>query len=403
MSGSDRHLLPVRLLLMLGALSAMGPLSIDMYLPSLPVVGSDLHASTSAVQLTLTACMIGLGAGQLVVGPLSDTFGRRKPMVIGMALFAVFSLACALTSSLPALIGFRFLQALGGSAGLVVSRAIARDLRSGVALARLFSILMLVNGTAPILAPILGAQLVRFTSWRGVFVILAVIGVLLVGGILLAVPDTLSPELRRPGNLAATFSTYRALLSDRAFVLLVLTGAFAFATMFAYISGSPFVLEERFGLSAQLFSAVFAINALGIVLSSQLVRVEPTRAVRLGLGISMGGAALVALGLAGHLGLPLLLPGFFLITAGFGATAPNVTALALSGHPEAAGAASAVFGAGQFLIGGSLAPLVGLGGRSTLPMVLTIVALATAALCFGLLSIRLARRATAITTAATPA
>jgi DHA1 family bicyclomycin/chloramphenicol resistance-like MFS transporter len=186
-------------------------------------------------------------------------------------------------------------------------------------------------------------------------------------------------------------------------VLLVLTGALAFATMFAYISGSPFVLEERFGLSAQLFSAVFAINALGIVLSSQLVRVDPTRAVRLGLGMSMGGAALVALGLAGHLGLPLLLPGFFLITAGFGATAPNVTALALSGHPEAAGAASAVFGAGQFLIGGSLAPLVGLGGRSTLPMVLTIAGLATAALCFGLLSIRLARRATAVTTGAIPA
>lgn len=379
--------LQIRLVVLLGALASFGPLSIDMYLPSLPRLAASLHASTASVQLTLTACTIGLGAGQLIAGPLSDSFGRRRPLLIGLVVFAVFSVGCALAPSVEVLLACRLLQALGGSAGIVIARAIARDLRSGAGLARLFSVLMVVNGAAPVLAPVLGAQIVRFTSWRGVFLVLAVAGLALLVAAWAVITETLPPERRRSGGLASTFATYRRLLTDRTFLALVTAGALAFAAMFSYISGSPFVLENRFGLSAQLFSLIFAVNAVGIVGGAR-VRVGGLRAtVVTGLVVIAvgGGAALTAL-LTGA-GLPLLLPGFFLVTAGYGVLSPSASALALSDHPDAAGSAAAVLGAAQFLIGGLLAPLGGVGGA---PVTVTAVLFgcAIAALGVGLLAVR---------------
>jgi len=359
-----------RLVLLLGALASFGPLSIDMYLPALPRIAGSLHATTSSVQLTLTACTVGLGVGQLVAGPLSDNYGRRRPLLIGLVAFAVFSAGCAAAPTLPVLLGCRFLQALGGSAGIVIARAIARDLRSGAALARLFSVLMVVNGAAPILAPVIGAQLVRFTSWRGVFVVLAGLGVLLLIASVVVATETLPADRRRRGGVHAAFATYRRLLADPVFVGLVLAGAFAFAAMFTYISGSPFILEEHFGLSPQLFSAVFALNALGIVAGSR-IRLRSIGATMLsGLVVIATGALAGLSALSFGMGLALLLPGFFLVTLGFGMVAPNSTALALADHPDAAGSAAAVYGACQFLIGGLLAPLGGLGGR---PATVTVV------------------------------
>ncbi len=381
--GTERPL-PVRLILVLGALSAFGPLSVDMYLPALPGIQASLSTSTSAVQLTLTACTIGLGAGQLVAGPMSDAFGRRRPLLAGVACFAVFSVACALAPSLPLLVLFRFLQALGGSAGLVISRAVARDLRSGRALTGLFALLMAINGAAPILAPAIGGQLVRVTSWRGVFVVLAVIGALLLGSAAVILHETLPIARRRPSSVGAAFRTYRWLLTDRIFVLHVLTGALAFGAMFAYISGSPFVLETIYRLSPQLFSAVFAVNAMAIIAGNLLARRitrRPGQAVLGGVLVILCGAAAVLASALGVAGLPLLLPGFLLVTGGYGVLAPNVTALALADHPDAAGSASAVYGAMQFLLGGALSPLVGVGGPHTaLPLAIILAGLASCAL-----------------------
>lgn len=375
-----------RLVLILGALSAFGPLSIDMYLPSLPAMAGEFHAAPAAIQLTLTACVVGLGAGQLVAGPLSDTLGRRKPLLIGVAAYAVFSVACAFAPSVGTLIAFRFLQALGGAAGLVISRAVVRDVYSGTALARFFSLLMLVNGVAPVLAPLIGGQLVRFTSWRGVFVVLTVVGALLLAAAAFGLPETRPPETRTPGSLRATMRTYRGLLADRVFVGHVLAGGLGFAAMFAYISGSSFVLQDVYGLSAQYFSLVFAANAVGIVVVGQIngrlvSRFPPRTLLFVGLSVTLTAACgLLAAVLVGA-GLAAILPTLFLVVASVGMVLPNATALALADYPETAGSASALFGVGQFVIGGISAPLVGLGGSgSALPMTIVITVMAFAAL-----------------------
>ena len=355
--------LPLRLILVLGCLASFAPLSIDLYLPALPRVADSFHTSASSVQLTLTACLVGIGSGQLVAGPLSDRLGRRRPLIVGVSMFAVFSLLCAVAPTLPLLLLARLFQALGGSAGIVISRAIARDLRSGEALARLFSILMVVNGMAPILAPIIGAQLLRFSSWRGDFVVLALLGGALVLATVTVLRESLPPARRQAAGVAAAVVAYRTLLRHGSFMAMVGSGALAFAAMFTYISGSPFVLEQHFGLSAQTFSFVFGVNALAIIVGVRVRIRSSLTTMRTGLVAMAAGAALAVCALASGIGLALLLPGFLLVTLGYGMVAPNSLALALADHPRTAGAAAAVYGATQYLAGGALAPLGGLGGR----------------------------------------
>ena len=221
----------------------------------------DLDASASAGQLTLTACLVGLAAGQLLAGPISDARGRRRPLLIGLAMYVITSGLCALAPSVLTLIAARFVQGLAGAAGIVIARAIVRDLYSGVEAARVFATLILVNGLAPILAPVLGAQLLHVTDWRGVFVVLSGIGWLLVVAAYRGIPET---NVRRTsGGLAATGASFRALLRDFGFMGNVLAAGFAFGAMFAYIAGSPFVLEDVYDVSPQGFSLIFAVNALG--------------------------------------------------------------------------------------------------------------------------------------------
>ncbi len=261
-----------RSVLILGSLSAFGPLSIDMYLPALPQLGRDYHAGASVVQLTLTACLAGLALGQLVAGPLSDSLGRRRPLLAGIALYAATSLLCVFAPSVYALVGLRLLQGTAGAAGIVIARAIVRDLHAGEAAARFFSLLMLINGLAPILAPIIGGQLLRVTSWRGIFVALTLIGAALWLGALLGVKETLAPEDRHRGGLRQTGATFALLVRDRTFVGYALALSCGFGAMFAYIAGSSFVLQDIHGVSPQLYSIVFAANALGIVACSQINR-----------------------------------------------------------------------------------------------------------------------------------
>ncbi len=261
---------PLRLVVILGALSAFGPLSVDFYLPGLPRLTRDFGVGASAGQLTLTACVLGLAVGQLAAGPLSDRFGRRPPLLAGLAAYCAASVACAVAPSVWALVAFRAIQGLGGAAGIVVSRSVVRDLRSGVSAARLFSILMLVVGVVPVLAPVAGGQLLRVTSWRGLFLILAAVDAAILVATALWLHETPPPERRqRAGQTAAGFLQ---LLRDRLFLAYALVLGLSFAEMFSYIAGSSFALQDIYGLSPQLYGGVFGLNALGIVACSQLNR-----------------------------------------------------------------------------------------------------------------------------------
>lgn len=366
-----------------------GPLSLDMYLPALPDLAHSFHTPEANVQLTLTACMIGLALGQLVAGPMSDAWGRKKPLAVGLIAYAATSVFCAVAPDVFSLTAARLLQGLAGAAGLVISRAMVRDLYEGDALTKFFSTLMLVNGLAPILAPVIGRQLTRFMSWRGVFVVLAAIGVALLLAAVLGLKETLPKESRgnSGGGLPATLRTFRVLMRDRRFMGYILTGGFAFAAMFAYISASPFVLENIHGLTKQEFSYVFGTNALGIMIAGQIGgrlvgRVAPARLLGAGLAMSFGGSTILLAATALFGGnLPGTLLGLFLMVSAIGVIMPQVTALALAGYaPAVAGAASALIGTGQFLFGAVFAPLTGLGSKTSgMPMALVIFALSAAA------------------------
>lgn len=374
------------LVVLIGALSAFAPLSIDMYLPALPALADDLGTSATVIGLTLTACLVGLALGQLVAGPLSDALGRRRPLLAGLAAYTIASLLCAVADDAASLIAFRATQGLAGAAGIVIARAVVRDLHTGTALARFFALTMLVNGLAPILAPIIGGQLLLVTSWRGVFVVLAAIGAVLLVAVAVRLQESLPPERRRTGGMGELRGTFRLLLGDRRFVGYALAAALSFAAMFSYISSSPFVLEELFDVSPQAFSLVFAVNALGIVAMGQLSgvlvgRVGPRRLMTVGLLVqSVGGAVLVAGALVGA-GLPGILLGYLLVVAPLGLVLPNSTALALADHGQHAGSASAILGATAYLTGALIAPLVSVGGTgSALPSTLVIAGAAVAGL-----------------------
>ncbi|MBD2897688.1 Bicyclomycin resistance protein [Actinomadura sp. RB99] len=372
----------VVLVLVLGALSAMAPLSIDMYLPALPRVASDLSTGAFQAQLTLTACVVGLAAGQAVAGPLSDALGRRRPLLAGLAAYAVASLLCVAAPTVETLIALRVVQGAAGAAGIVIARAVVRDLYDGVAAARFFSSLMLVNGLAPILAPVIGGQLLRVMPWPGVFGVLTGIGVALLLATLAGLGETLPPDRRETGGLRATVRTFGALARDRSFVGPALALALAFAALFTYISGSPFVLQDIYHLSPQAFSVAFGVNSLGIVVAGQLSgrlagRVALRRLLAAGLAtVAAGGLLLLGAVLAGG-GLPAVLPALFLVASGQGLIMPNATALALAGRPpRVTGSASALLGLSQFALGGAAGPLAGIAGpRTAVPMAVTIAVL----------------------------
>lgn len=382
----------LNLILILGALGTFAPLSIDMYLPALPALAHDFETGASEVQLTLSAFFFGLALGQAIIGPLSDAFGRRRPLLIGLAAYTLASLLCTSAPSVWALVVFRFVQGFAGAAGVVVSRAIIRDLHTGVAAARFMSMLMLIGGLAPILAPVLGGQLLMFSPWQGVFLFLTGFGALLFGMIWRGLSETLPPDRRQMEGLRGTLTTFRHLLTDRVFMGYALACGLALAAMFSYIAGSSFVFQDVYGVSPQAFSLIFGGNAVGLLIVGQVNgrlvgRVEPVRLLTIGLiGAALGGVTLLAVVASGDmargLGLFAIVPSLFLVVASLGLIMPNATVLALSaGSPKTAGAASALLGVLQFSLGAGAAPLVGLGGSHTaLPMALSIAVLELLAL-----------------------
>lgn len=379
--------------LVLGGLSALPPLSMDMYLPALPEVTRSLAAPASTIQLTLTACLTGMALGQLVVGPMSDKWGRRRPLLAGMLVYIAATAVCALAPSAELLIAFRLLQGLAGAAGIVIARAVVRDLYEGVEMARFFSTLMLISGVAPIVAPLIGGQILRITDWRGVFHVLTVVGVLLTFVVWKWLHETLPPAERHAGGVGAALRTMRVLLADRVFTGYMLAGGLAFAALFAYISASPFVVQEIYGASPQTFSLLFGLNSIGLVTAGQINgkllvgRVSLNAVLGVGLAvITLAAVALVLMtaGVFGRVGLAPVAAGLFVLMSAMGVTLPNTNALALMRTPRAAGSASALLGTSSFLVGAVASPLVGIAGETTaVPMaVVQLVCALAAVACF---------------------
>ena len=376
-----------RLVIVLGSVNAIGPLSIDMYLPAFPEITRALETSASSVQLTLTACVAGLALGQLVMGPLSDRLGRRLPLIAAMATYSVASLLCATASSVEMLIGLRFVQGLAGAGGLVISRAVVRDLYSGAAAVRLFSSLMLVTGLAPILAPLAGGQLLGLTPWEGIFVTLSILSALIAVLAAVGLRETLPAERRSTSGLRRTVQTMASLLRDHSFLGYALASGLTFGALFAYISGSSFVLQRIYGMSPQLYSLAFAMNGLGLIAASQVnarvvERVGPTRLLRRGIGcVVVSALTLLVVVAVGGLTVWAVLAPMFVIVSSLAFVLPNATALALADHASVAGTASALLGVIQFLVGAIAAPLVGVAGPDTaVPMGVVMALLALGAL-----------------------
>ena len=370
---SDRRL-ALRFYLSLATISMLGPLALDVYLPALPTLSRELSLGESGGQLSLTACLIGLAAGQLIAGPVSDVYGRRLPLASALIAFVVTSLLAATSASGPLFLGDRLFQGIAGGAGLVLVTAVVRDRYRGAAAARFYSLLLVVTGLAPIAAPEIGALVLRFTSWRGIFVTLAIAGLLLLGSVAM-LPETLPAERRRRASLSAPVEGIRTAIARPGFVRFAVAGGLSYGAFFVYLSTSPFVIEGVYGASAELYGVVFAISAtaflLGTNLNVQIVgRVGPERMLRYSLAILAVASVTLPLGAAvPQLGLIGILAPIAIMIGTLGIVGPNANAMALHHLGDAAGSGSAVLGLLRFGVGALVAPMAGLSGSmSAMPM-----------------------------------
>ena len=376
-----------RLILVLAALTAVAPLATDMYVPGFPALGRTLHASSSAVQLTMTAFLAGLVVGQLVIGPISDGIGRRRLLIGGSAGFTLFSVAAAIAPNIAVLTGARFLQGVTGAAGMVLARAVLTDRFHGRELPRYFALLSQIMSVAPIAAPILGGAVLSVSTWRAVFVVLTAMGAVLLLGVLRAVPESLPPERRHRDGVGSTFRAMGTLLRHRAFMGYVLVLGFAAATLFSYIAGSSFVFEDLHGVSASLYSLIFASNAVGMLIAGAVfARLSPR--VRLNTLLTAG-VVLTSVGTVAQVVLRLTLGEtlagtwitLFITAGGIGLIFPATMSIGQTLARHAPGAGSALLGGMQFFLGALASPLVGLFGTgSSLPMAVIMLIAMTCAL-----------------------
>ncbi|NRD79757.1 multidrug effflux MFS transporter [Bacillus sp. BRMEA1] len=370
LSGKKR----IHLAILLGSLGLLGPFTIDTYLPSFPTIVKDFHTTASLVQISLTSCLLGLGLGQLIIGPLSDVKGRRKPLLFFISLYILASLTCSFAPNIYFLIISRLVQGFAASGGLVISRAIVRDLFSGRELTKFFTLMVLVGNLGPIIAPIAGGGILAFTSWHGVFIALACVGLVLIFTVSLKLQETLQPEKRVPSNLPQILTNFGSLFRDRTFIGYALTQGFTTAGIFAYVSGIPFVYQNIYGVTPQQFSLLFGVNGLALIIGSQSVgrladKIPERTFLKIGLGISCSAAVLLLITLL--LKAPLFavaIPIFFFVSS-ISIIGTTSFALAIESQGHIAGSASALLGLLPFVLGSLSAPLVGLGGAYTgIPM-----------------------------------
>lgn len=354
-----------RLALILGAQTAMGPLAIDTYLPALPTITREFATTASAVQLSLSVYFIGIALGQAVYGPLSDRHGRRPPLFAGLALFVAGSLGCALAPNVQTLVAFRFVQALGGCAPLVIPRAVVRDLFDERDSVRMLSMLMLVMGLAPILAPLIGGQMLEYLGWRSIFWAYVIYGSVLLVVVMLALEESLPDARRTRQPLSAVIMTYGRLLADWRYLGYALSGGLIFGGLLAYIAGSPFIFIDLFRISPQKFGFYFGSNAIGIIAASQVNRFlvhryDARQILKGALWISFVSSIGLLIGAyANYAGLTgIVIPLWFFISM-HGIVSPNTTALAMRPYGAVAGSASALLGTVQFLLGASFGALIG--------------------------------------------
>lgn len=380
------------LALLLGLFSTLGPFTIDMYLPAFPEIAQNFNTSASLVQFSLTACLLGLGIGQLVMGSLSDVYGRRNPLLISMAVYIISSLACAFAPSIGLLILFRFAQGFAASAGIVISRAIARDLYSGHELTKFFSLLLLVGNLGPLAAPIAGSGILSFTTWIGVFIALSLLGIYLWAMTKWRLKETLPAERREKPNFANQLRSYGMLLRDRQFVGYMLAQGIMIAGVFAYVSGTPFIYQNIYGVTPAVFALLFGSNGISLIIGSQLVgrmahRISEQAFLLFGLWVALSASIVVLVVAVFHGPLfALVIPLFFFVCS-IGITSTAAFPLAMERQANMAGSAAALLGVIPFLLGAVVAPMVGIAGENTaVPLGLIILATSTAAMLayFGL-------------------
>lgn len=384
-TASRRHV-GASLATLLMLLTVFGPISMDLYLPVLPELTGDLGATTPAAQLTLTTCLVGLAVGQIIAGPLSDRFGRRTPLIIGIAAYIAASALCAISPSITTLIAARLVQGLAGAVGIVIAQAAGRDVYEGGALIRYYGRLTVLGGLAAIVGPVVGGQLALITDWRGIFLFLAVIGVLLLLASLLIFGETLPESGRTEGGLAQSARDFRSLFSNRLFTGSVLVAGLTYAALFAYLSGATYILQGTYGMSPQGYSIAFGANSAGFMLFGYIGGRAAERWSERGslvIGVVMSGAGALGLLATGWFSLPLpvVLVSLFVLASGVAFASPSTTSLALADYPELAGTASAVLGCARFGLGGLAAPLVGLGGgEAVMPLgIVTVLSILLAA------------------------
>lgn len=372
----------IYLLIVIGIVSAFGPFVTDFYLPALPVLAEYFNTTASLVQLSLTFSMVGLAVGQLVIGPLSDKYGRKQPLIASLAVFCIATLGCLYSTGIHSFIFFRLLQGLAGAGGVVISKSIATDLYKGQELTRFFSMLSSVQGIAPVCAPVLGGVLLEFTDWKGIFLVLMAIAVSLIVA-LLFFKESLDSENRMQGSVLSTFRHYMPVFKNAQFMRYVLVQAFAMGVMFTYIAASPFIFQEHFGVSPLIYSICFGVNAFGIMLGSLAVTLfrNATSALRFGTVGFLWASILVAVIFFCSSSAMLVEASLFILLVFLGFILPSSTTLALDLERENSGNASAMLGFLMFLFGGILSPLTGLGNMLHTTSAIFIVCCAGAWFC----------------------
>ena len=384
--------------IILGALTAIGALSIDMFLPGLPEIKNDFHTTTSNAQLTLSLFMIGLALGNLFAGPISDATGRKKPLWISMFIYTLASLGIVFVTNIEVMIALRFIQGVTGGAASVISRAIASDMYKGKELTKFLSLLMLVNGVAPVIAPAIGGIILSFAVWRMVFIILTVFGILMVIGSLTKVPESLQEDEKDSNGIKEMFKNFKHLLATPKFVLPMLIQGFSFIMLFTYISASPFIIQKIYGISALQFSIMFAAIGITLIISSQLVgvlvdRIERRQLLKIVTYIQVLGVVIVAMTLLNHLSFWILVIGFIVLVAPVTAVASLGFSIAMDESTKGRGSASSLLGLVQFLLGGLMSSLVNvMGEHNVTPYVVIISITAVIMIILQTIYTRLQRR-----------